>query len=78
VADDEEMRAMRDNVIDDRWYVIEAKVTFIADNDAQAGMIAAEIIALPLQHEAVAASEGDLYLEDSSEPLNDRTVEVKR
>lgn len=55
-------------------YVLVAEIRFEAADEDAAVLLAAELVAMPLAHDAVFATEGDVYLDDfSSEPLNRTT-----
>lgn len=42
-------------------YVLRVEILYEAENVDEAGLLAAELVALPLAHDAVIASEGDYY-----------------
>lgn len=57
-------------------YRLIAEIVYEAADDEAAGLLAAEIVALPLAVDAVWSADGDYYRENSDDPLNFSTFRM--
>jgi hypothetical protein len=61
----------------DRVYRLVMEIVYEAPSDDDAGLLATEFVAMPLENEeAVWETEGDFYFEASSDPLNRSTIRM--